>query len=527
MESLPNLIDLATKQPQSAVEAFATHHELNDGISGPVIKNTYRSLIPSSLPELGQQYAFEVDLDRCSACKACVSACHHMNGLSSDESWRRVQQWFGEHKTETWFQTVTSACHHCVNPECMHGCPVGAYEKNPITGIVKHLDDQCIGCEYCIWKCPYEVPQYHESHGIVRKCDMCSDRLENQIEPACVQACPHDAIEIGITSEDALINDLTHKRNQEKGLYPGAPPSSITQPSSQYKFNHSQYGMSWTSLNYNAETSKPHWPLIWMLVMTQWGIGMLCGEWMTALTNHAENVLTTGYLIGIGCLVTGLVSSVFHLGKPLKAWKFFLGLRTSWLSREILAFNIFAAMIFIDVVNLWWHWLPLSMINYFHGLLILSGCGAILTSIMIYHDTGRPHWLFSKTAPRFLGTFLVGMAFQSIISMAPLLHSIPGRSLLTSCLIVLIASGIKLSHMQLKKTPNPKMNNEHGIKLVLGTVIVGSVWSIPYLSTPFTSVLMITFAFLSCLGIEVAERFQFFTDSSAPVSKGMHPMIKK
>ena len=42
----------------------------------------------------------------------------------------------------------------------MNGCPVGAYEKDADTGIVRHLDDQCIGCSYCILKCPYDVPKY-------------------------------------------------------------------------------------------------------------------------------------------------------------------------------------------------------------------------------------------------------------------------------------------------------------------------------------------------------------------------------
>src|SRR5690606_34885961 len=56
-------------------------------------------------------------------------------------------------------QHVTTACHHCVEPGCLHGCPVLAYEKDPVTGIVRHLDDQCIGCTYCVLMCPYEVPQ--------------------------------------------------------------------------------------------------------------------------------------------------------------------------------------------------------------------------------------------------------------------------------------------------------------------------------------------------------------------------------
>src|SRR6266566_3266557 len=86
----------------------------------------------------------------------------------------------------------------CLEPACMHGCPVGAYEKDALTGIVRHLDDQCIGCRYCMLTCPYEVPQYCVRKGIVRKCDMCADRLAESEAPACVQACPNEAIAIRI-----------------------------------------------------------------------------------------------------------------------------------------------------------------------------------------------------------------------------------------------------------------------------------------------------------------------------------------
>lgn len=373
MDSSHNLIALASSQSQSAVEEFAAQHESIVGLRGlETNEKSYRALLPSGLPEKGEQYAFEVDLDRCSACKACVSACHHMNGLSPDESWRRVEQWIGEQGAETWFQTVTSACHHCVNPECMSGCPVGAYEKNGMTGIVKHLDDQCIGCEYCIWKCPYEVPKYHESHGVVRKCDMCSERLENQIEPACVQACPHDAIKIGISSEDALVNDLKHKRNRNKGLYPGAPASSITQPSSQYKSRHSKSDASWTSMSLDVNRPKPHWPLVFMLTLTQFGIGILSSRWIATIFSDLPNEFSISYLLGLVCLFTGLGSSVFHLGQPQKAWKFFLGLKTSWLSREILCFNLLAGLVLLDVLNFIISWVPQLMEIHWHSILPFS-----------------------------------------------------------------------------------------------------------------------------------------------------------
>ncbi len=150
--------------------------------------------MPATPPGPGQQYAFEVDLDRCSGCKACVTACHTLNGLDEDETWRDVGLLVGGRGLLPVMQHVTAACHHCLEPACMIACPVNAYEKDPVTGIVKHLDDQCFGCQYCTLACPYDVPKYHPGKGIVRKCDMCSTRLAVGEAPACVQACPHEAI---------------------------------------------------------------------------------------------------------------------------------------------------------------------------------------------------------------------------------------------------------------------------------------------------------------------------------------------
>src|SRR6185436_2402182 len=110
----------------------------------------------------------------------------------------------GGRRLEPVQQTITTACHHCVEPGCLEGCPVLAYDKDPITGIVRHLDDQCIGCSYCILKCPYDVPKYSEHRGIVRKCDLCHDRLAVGEAPACAQACPGEAIRVVLVETEAV-----------------------------------------------------------------------------------------------------------------------------------------------------------------------------------------------------------------------------------------------------------------------------------------------------------------------------------
>src|SRR4029453_6895223 len=196
---------LERQREPTAVERFASVHESGGHGARAGAAGVYRDLIPGAAPGAGQQYAFEVDLDACSGCKACVAACHSLNGLDEEETWRDVGLLIGGPPALPVIQHVTTACHHCVEPACMHGCPVLAYEKDPVTGIVRHLDDQCIGCQYCVLKCPYDVPKYNAGRGIVRKCDLCSHRLAAGEPPACVQACPHEAIRITLLETETVV----------------------------------------------------------------------------------------------------------------------------------------------------------------------------------------------------------------------------------------------------------------------------------------------------------------------------------
>ena len=175
----------------TAVDRFSAHHDGWDRGEVPTTAGRWRDRLPATPPTPGTQYGFEVDLDACTGCKACVAACHSLNGLDDGEQWRQVGQLHPEAGGLGWGSTtVTSACHHCVDPACLAGCPANAYEKDPVTGIVRHLDDSCIGCSYCTLTCPYEVPTFNASLGIVRKCDLCAGRLAVGEAPACVQGCP-------------------------------------------------------------------------------------------------------------------------------------------------------------------------------------------------------------------------------------------------------------------------------------------------------------------------------------------------
>src|SRR5690606_35430640 len=117
---------LEEQQRLTAVDRFSRRH---DAHAVPAHSRYYRDLIPRSKPGEGQQYAFAVDMDVCTGCKGCVSACHSLNGLDEDELWRNVGLLHSG--KSAYQQTISTACHHCVDRACMNGCPVLAYDTDP------------------------------------------------------------------------------------------------------------------------------------------------------------------------------------------------------------------------------------------------------------------------------------------------------------------------------------------------------------------------------------------------------------
>jgi NAD-dependent dihydropyrimidine dehydrogenase PreA subunit len=117
---------LGEQQLLTPVARFSLKHDLGNL---PAQAKYYRDLIPFSLPAAGQQYAFAVDLDACTGCKACVTACHSMNGLDEEETWRDVGVLFGGTLAEPVQQTVTTACHHCLDPACFSRLSVPTRRK--------------------------------------------------------------------------------------------------------------------------------------------------------------------------------------------------------------------------------------------------------------------------------------------------------------------------------------------------------------------------------------------------------------
>lgn len=540
---------LAEQQSMSAVEEFSRWHEADSKLHS----RQYRTLLPATPPGPGEQYAFEVDLDRCSGCKACVVACHTLNGLDESETWRDVGLMIGGSTSAPVMQHVTTACHHCLEPACMIACPVNAYEKDAVTGIVKHLDDQCFGCQYCILACPYEVPKYNASLGIVRKCDMCSSRLAVGEPPACVQSCPHEAIVIRTVSRQQVVEDA-----ETTAFLPATPDPQITLPTTSFK-SKKPFPRNLLPADYaRVSAQHAHWPLVVMLVLTQLSVGAFC----VGLALDALILLPSGTslrpvhavaALGFGLLALG--SSLLHLGRPQFAFRAILGLRHSWLSREIVAFGLFAgcasayaAAVFLvnrTDFNLEPAIEPLGW------SVAATGAIAVFCSVMIYVFTQREYWSFSRVGIRFtLTCALLGIAamWLSILAAMIAAPSLQLTALVAKvspllCRALIITAVVKLTweaaifrHLLFRRmTPLRRsamlqagdLSRVTLARFALGLLggvmmplfllkqaaVTGNVSGVEFVAA--TGLL-----FVACLAGELLERYIFFTACAAPRMPG-------
>lgn len=442
---LQTLVDqyLADQRNLSAVDQFSRWHDRSNPISHrPALESHYRKLLPirrrssttspatdaipapaftpASWLAPGEQLAFEVNLDACSGCKACVTACHSLNGLEEGESWRSVGLLLDRSRTPSdappiAIQHVTTACHHCVDPACLNGCPVLAYEKDAITGIVRHLDDQCIGCSYCTMMCPYEVPRYSARLGIVRKCDLCHDRLADGEAPACVQGCPNEAIRVTVvdtaevTASHRPLPDASPQRSQ---FLADAPDPSITIPTTRY-VSASGRAESLVAADRNHAAPAPaHTPLAFFLVLSQASVGIATVASVTAAFGGDRSGF--GWMAAWVMQSLALIIASAHLGQPTRAWRAFLGWRKSWFSREVIAFGAYTAAISIPAAASAGFPVSPRLQSMTTAIAPCLGVIAVATSAMIYVATRRAFWSAGATFTRFVGTLvLLGGAFMA------------------------------------------------------------------------------------------------------------------
>jgi formate dehydrogenase iron-sulfur subunit len=372
-------------------------HSFSLRVSGPMTDTP--DLMPGREPRPGEQYRFHFNMAQCIGCKCCVVACNEQNGNPAELNWRRVGELEGGVYPDAQRWHMSMGCNHCLEPSCLIGCPVEAYSKDPATGIVDHNPDICIGCQYCTWNCSYGVPQYNPARGVVGKCDMCHTRLEQDMAPACVSACPAEAISIEI------VNTQAWRRYHAAGDAPGLPSSfdslSTTRVTLPSGMERAAEGLARVDRG-RVKAQDPHWSLIGLLVLTQLAVGTLGTLWALGIAGAA--VTPWAGLIPVAIAALALAIAPLHLGRPALAHRALKNWRRSWLSREVLALSVFAEMaaVYAGAVAV-----RLPFAAELGGIALACGLIGVLCSARIYMVEARPAWNMPFTLPDFYLTCAV------------------------------------------------------------------------------------------------------------------------
>ncbi len=135
------------------------------------------------------QYAMVIDARKCVGCHACTIACktEFEVPLGKHRSW--VEEVEKGSYPDVSRSFLPRLCNQCSKPQCVTVCPTGATYKREEDGIVVIDEDVCIGCKYCMQACPYDARFINPRTGTADKCDFCLHRVENGLEPSCVNTC--------------------------------------------------------------------------------------------------------------------------------------------------------------------------------------------------------------------------------------------------------------------------------------------------------------------------------------------------
>ncbi|MBI2236120.1 MAG: hydrogenase 2 operon protein HybA [Magnetospirillum sp.] len=172
------------------------------------------------------------DSTLCVGCKICVTACKQANSIPFDtpvrephldvsvdigakalnviKMYRDGDASVKDRETDG-FAFTKKSCMHCVDPSCVSVCPVSAMQKDPLTGIVSHYKENCIGCRYCVASCPFGVPrfEYDNAFPAISKCQLCKHLQAEGKVPACADSCPTGATMFGPV---ALLKEEARRR---------------------------------------------------------------------------------------------------------------------------------------------------------------------------------------------------------------------------------------------------------------------------------------------------------------------------
>lgn len=533
---------------------YGTKIDLLNITEAPLTEN--RSLEINGNPAIGEnpnrnkQHGFHFTADNCIGCHACEAACSEKNDLPAHLSFRSVGYVEGGSYPDYKRMNISMACNHCDNPVCMKGCPTKAYTKHAEYGAVLQDPETCFGCGYCTWVCPYNAPQLDPMEGKVSKCNMCVDRLEVGLKPACVSACLGNALNFGV------VENTPENREQVKTSIPGFPDPTITNPNIRFQQTkpmpeemartdtmpikyHKQDDGTFRSVVDEKEGKAQSWnlarlssrenPLVIFTLFTQASMGAfillflgnLFGiESLVAVKNSAAYIPLLILLVGLQAV--GLILSTMHLGKPMRFYRGFNNLRYSPVSREALGVALFfaglAAFTGLEVLAFGMSYLEISLpvvsnliptvqtgAAYFA---ITTGLIGLYWMVRSYRIPARPFWDHKQVFTSFFGTlFSLGSLVLGLVTVPTLALSgaetaalVPQLLQITAGLAALglIAEGLGLiSHAKYLNTESGEGAAAHYVQ----QTTFGKTYILRNVLMAVTGLLMVSVSILVATGI--------------------------
>lgn len=424
-------------------------------------------------PNRYKQHGFHFTADNCIGCHACEAACSEKNDNPAHIAFRSVGYVEGGTYPDFKRVNISMACNHCDDPVCLKGCPTRAYTKFAEYGAVLQDPDICFGCGYCTWVCPYNAPQLDPVKGQVSKCNMCVDRLEVGLKPACVSACLGNALNFGV------IENTPENRVQAKTEIPGFPRTDITNPNIRFqqiktlpnemtrtdsmavKYHKDKDTGGYEPVVDKKNGVKRSWglnklrsredPLVIFTLISQAVIGafllMFIGN-LAGIEVIQQLVSSSAYLpmlfVMLGLEAVALFLSTMHLGKPHRFYRAFNNLRYSPVSREVAGIAVFFNSLGAHfVMSLFTVEIAQQAATFFAYVAAISGPVAIYFMHKIYRIEARPYWNHWQVLTAFygnmltLGSLLTGVFFTVYL----LFNALPVAGLL-QIVAILMSAGL-------------------------------------------------------------------------------------
>lgn len=315
---------------------------------------------------------FIFDKNKCVGCQACVVACMNENGFQAHQQWRNIFTSNDSKVPGIPLFHISLSCNHCDDAPCMKHCPALAYTKSIFTGAVLIQPDHCIGCQYCLWNCPYEAPKFNPFEGVVEKCNFCDSRLQKNKAPACTLLCPTGALDFSF--EDIDKSQISASIAVAVNPNPSIKITELAEAQGP-EMDRSLFATEDLVLNekpIHKIGTKAEWPLLIFTFI----IAVMVALSAAGVHQQTSEGLKWGMILAGGI---GAILSSVHLGKKFRWWRSLLNLRHSWLSREIFFFGLYYLSVLTDFFIL--------DLNYY--IMLIPGALTLFSIDMLYSPVQR------------------------------------------------------------------------------------------------------------------------------------------